>query len=542
MSRGLETLGETVMRRALAAGLWAGILLVLASTSVAIAQTPPPVDADILLRGGQVLDGTGSPAVAADVAIIGDRIVAVGQLTPGKIGETIDCTGLIVAPGFIDLHNHSDESIVADETRTAENYIRQGCTTLVTGNCGGGAVDVAKYLAEIDAHGAGTNIAHLIPHGSTRALVLGRRQVDPTPEELAKLQELVDKGMREGAWGIATGLIYIPGAYSKIDELAAMTEPVGRHGGFYASHIRSEDNALLEAVSEAIEIGRRANTPVHISHLKASGKPYWGMVRAAAKLIEDAQAAGQRVTADQYPYTASSTSLEAMLLPDWAREGGREATMARLADPAQLEKIRPALQIALDERPHVRIVSYKPKPEYTGKAIHEIAAAEDRPQIEVAIELLRDGSPAAINFGMTEEDVRFVMQRPWVATASDGSVKEPSGDMVHPRSFGTFPRKIGYYAVKEKVLPLEQAVRSASGLPADVLGFVDRGYLKPGQFADVVVFDPNTIADAATFDQPFEAPQGIPWVFVNGKAAVKNGEPTKSLSGRALRHASKLPQ
>lgn len=542
MSWGLETLGETVMRRALAAGLWAGILLVLASTRVAIAQTPPPVDADILLRGGQILDGTGSPAVAADVAIIGDRIVAVGQLTPGKIGETIDCTGLIIAPGFIDLHNHSDESIVADETRTAENYIRQGCTTLVTGNCGGGAVDVAKYLAEIDAHGAGTNIAHLIPHGSTRALVLGRRQVDPTPEELAKLQELVDKGMREGAWGIATGLIYIPGAYSKIDELAAMTEPVGRHGGFYASHIRSEDNALLEAVSEAIEIGRRANTPVHISHLKASGKPYWGMVRAAAKLVEDAQATGQRVTADQYPYTASSTSLEAMLLPDWAREGGREATMARLADPAQLEKIRPALQVALDERPHVRIVSYKPKPEYTGKAIHEIAAAEDRPQIEVAIELLRDGSPAAINFGMTEEDVRFVMQRPWVATASDGSVKEPSGDMVHPRSFGTFPRKLGYYAVKEKVLPLEQAVRSASGLPADVLGFVDRGYLKPGQFADVVIFDPNTIADAATFDQPFEAPLGIPWVFVNGKAAVKNGEPTKSLSGRALRHASKLPR
>jgi N-acyl-D-aspartate/D-glutamate deacylase len=339
---------------------------------------------------------------------------------------------------------------------------------------------------------------------------------------------------------MATGLIYIPGAYSKIDELAAMTEVVGRHGGIYASHIRSEDSALLDAVSEAIEIGRRANTPVHISHFKASGKPYWGMVRASAKLVEDAQAAGQRVTADQYPYTASSTSLEAMLLPDWAREGGREATMARLADPAQLEKIRPALQTALDERPHVRIVSYKPKPEYTGKAIHEIAAAENRPQIEVAIELLRDGSPAAINFGMTEEDVRFVMQRPWVATASDGSVKAPSGDMVHPRSFGTFPRKIGLYAVREKVLPLEQAVRSATGLPADILGLTDRGYLRPGQYADVVAFNPQEIIDGATFDQPFQPPLGIPLVIVNGVAAVKNGEPTKSLSGRALRHASKL--
>lgn len=540
MSRQADSRDKLEFRSVRSIGCWiaaAALSITIGAVRVQ-AQSPAAVDADILLRGGQILDGTGSPARPGDVAIVGDKIVAVGEIVPGKIGETIDCTGLIVAPGFIDLHNHSDESIVADGTRTAENYIRQGCTTLVTGNCGGGAVDVEKYLADIDAHGAGTNIAHLIPHGSTRALVLERRQVDPTPEELAKMQELVDRGMRAGAWGMATGLIYIPGAYSKIDELAAMTEVVGRHGGIYASHIRSEDSALLDAVSEAIEIGRRANTPVHISHFKASGKPYWGMVRASAKLVEDAQAAGQKVTADQYPYTASSTSLEAMLLPDWAREGGREATMARLADPAQLEKIRPDLQTALDERPHVRIVSYKPKPQYTGKAIHEIAAAENRPQIEVAIELLRDGSPAAINFGMSEEDVRFVMQRPWVATASDGSVKEASGDMVHPRSFGTFPRKIGLYAVREKVLPLEQAVRSASGLPADILGLNDRGYLKPGQFADVVAFKPQEIIDGATFEQPFQPPLGIPLVIVNGVAAVKNGEPTKSLTGRALRHAS----
>ena len=484
------------------------------------------------------MDGTGSPAQHGDVAIVGDRIVAVGQFTPGTIGETIDCTGLIVAPGFIDLHNHSDEAIVTDATRTAENYIRQGCTTLVTGNCGGGAVDVEKYLADIEQHGAGTNIAHLIPHGSTRTLVLGRRQVDPTPEELAKLQELVDRGMQAGAWGMATGLIYIPGAYAKIDELAALTQVVGRHGGIYASHIRSEDSALLDAVTEAIEIGRRAQTPVHISHFKASGKPYWGMVRASAKLVEDARAAGQTVTADQYPYTASSTSLEAMLLPDWAREGGRAATAERLADPAALERIKPAVQQSLDERPHVRIVSYKPKPAYTGRAIHEIAAEENRPQLDVALEVMREGSPAAINFGMTEEDVRFVMQRDWVATASDGSVKAPSGEMVHPRSFGTFPRKIGHYAVREQVLPLEQAVRSATGLPAEILGLTDRGTLRPGQFADVAIFDPQKIVDGATFEKPFESPAGIPWVIVNGKVAVKNGEPTKSLSGRALRHAS----
>jgi N-acyl-D-aspartate/D-glutamate deacylase len=229
-----------------------------------------------------------------------------------------------------------------------------------------------------------------------------------------------------------------------------------------------------------------------------------------------------------------------MLLPDWAREGGRDETAKRLADPATLEKIRPTIQKSLDERPHIRIVSYKPKPEYAGKALHEIAAAEGRPLIDVAIEVLRDGSPSAINFGMTEEDVRFVMQHPWVATASDGSVKLASGDMVHPRSFGTFPRKIGLYAVREKVLPLEEAVRSATGLPAGILRLPERGYLKPGYFADVTVFDPANIIDGATFEKPFEPPAGIPWVIVNGVVAIDNGAPTKSLSGRALRHESKL--
>jgi N-acyl-D-aspartate/D-glutamate deacylase len=227
-----------------------------------------------------------------------------------------------------------------------------------------------------------------------------------------------------------------------------------------------------------------------------------------------------------------------MLLPEWAREGGREETAKRLSDPEQLARLRPAIQTAIDERPHVRIVAYKPKPAYTGRALHEIAAEENRPIIDVAIEVIRDGSPAAINFGMTEEDVRFVMQQPWIATASDGSVKLASGDMVHPRSFGTFPRKIGLYAIQEKVLPLEAAVRSATGLPADILRLPERGYLRAGYFADVVVFDPATIRDAATFDKPFEPPVGIPWVLVNGQIAVNNGQPTGTLSGRALRHQS----
>lgn len=510
----------------------------LAIGCIAQAGWAQTIDADILLVGGQVVDGSGGPAVRGDVAIRGDRIVAVGDFQPGRVGRTIDCTGLIVAPGFIDLHNHSDsdESILAPQNRAAGNYIAQGCTTLVTGNCGGGKLPVGKYLAALEADGVGANVAHLIPHGEVRSAVLGRRQADPTAVQLDEMRRLVAQAMEEGAWGMSTGLIYVPSSYGKLEELAALAAVVAENGGIYASHIRSEESGLLDAVEEALEIGRRGGCPVHISHLKVTGKPYWGNVRAAMKLVEQAQAAGQTVTADQYPYIASSTSLAAMLLPDWAREGSQGDVSARLADPEQLERVRPFVEQALLERPHIRLVAYKPKPQYAGRALHEIAAEEGRKIIDVAIEVIREDSPAAINFGMDEADVRFVMQAPWVATASDGSVKEPSGAMVHPRSFGTFPRKIGLYAIREKVLPLEQAVRSSSGLPADILGMSDRGYVRAGQFADIVAFDPAKIIDGATFEKPFEPPSGIRWVFVNGVAAVAEGKGTGSLSGRALRH------
>jgi N-acyl-D-aspartate/D-glutamate deacylase len=498
------------------------------------------VDADILLKGGQILDGGGSPAVRGDVAIRGDRIVAVGEFEAGRIGKTIDCTGLVVTPGYIDLHNHSDsdDSILAKKNRAAANYIQQGCTTLVTGNCGGGKGNVAEFLADIDEHGAGANIAHLIPHGSVRAEVLGTRMKDPTPEDLDKMRALVDRGMREGAWGMSTGLIYVPSSYGKLDELAALAAVCAEHGGFYASHMRSEESGLLDAVEEILEIGRRGKCHVHVSHFKVTGKPYWGNVRAAARMIEAAQLDGQKVTADQYPYIASSTSLSAMLLPDWAREGGAKETIARMNDAEQLAKLRPYIETALEERPKICLVSYDANPKYAGRPLNEIAAEEGRSTTELAVEILQKESPSAVNFGMTEEDVRFVMQLPWVATSTDGSVKEASGAMVHPRSFGTFPRKIGLYAVREQVLPLESAVRSSSGFPADVLGLPERGYLREGYFADVVAFSPERIIDGATFDKPFEPPQGIEWVIVNGKPAVAEGKLTGELAGRALRHKS----
>lgn len=515
------------------------ICLVLLFTITSRLLALEPVDADILLRGGTIVDGSGSPGTKGDLAIRGDRIVAVGDFTTGKIGREIDCTDLTVAPGFIDLHNHSDGSVVRKKTRTVVNYITQGCTTIVTGNCGGGAEDVARYLDNIDKNGAGTNVAHLIPHGALRARVLGQTRVKPSEEQLAKMQERVADGMKAGAWGMATGLIYVPGTYAETDELVALSEVVAEHGGIYASHIRNEGGRLLEAIDEILVIGRRATVPVHVSHFKVVGKPYWGTVRVAAKKLEEARAAGLKVTADQYPYIATSTSLSAMVLGGWAREGGREETAKRVKDPELLPRIRTEIEESLRVKPAIRPVAYKPKPEYAGRSLSQIAASENRTAVDVALEIIANGDASAVNFGIAEEDVRYVMQLPWVATASDGSSKLPGPNKVHPRSFGTFPRKIGFYSLNEQVLPMEQAIRSSSGLPADILGLPERGYLRPGYFADVVVFDPNEFIDRATFEQPDLYSSGLNWVFVNGVPAVEEGNATGALAGRALRHASK---
>jgi N-acyl-D-amino-acid deacylase len=493
------------------------------------------VSGDLLLRGGTFLDGTGGKAVPGDLAIAGDRIVAVGKFAQGKFGRVIDCAGLVVAPGFIDLHNHSDEPILQPVTRAAINYLTQGCTTLVTGNCGSGHADVAGFLARLDKQGAGTNVAHLVPHGSVRASVMGRGKRAPAADELQKMSNLVDEGMKQGAWGMSTGLIYVPGVFADTDELVTLAKVVAAHGGICASHIRNESETLLEAIEEALTIGRRAGLPVHISHFKASGRPHWGSIRLAAKRIEEARAAGLRVTADQYPYVASSTGLSSTVLPAWVVEGGEKEMLARLEDEKQLPKIRDAIMEKLKVADRLQIAAYKPKPEWTGKLLSDIARAEGREAVDVAIEILRHGGSPIVNFSMSEEDVRFAMRLPWVATASDGAVKVDDGTRPHPRSYGTFTRKLGVYAMAENVVTLEQAVRSSSGLPADILGLKDRGYLRAGHYADIVVFDPASLRDRATFEEPFRHSTGIRHVFVNGEAAMSEGKPTKKLAGRALR-------
>jgi N-acyl-D-amino-acid deacylase len=345
----------------------------------------------------------------------------------------------------------------------------------------------------------------------------------------------VDAGMQEGAWGISTGLQYVPGAYADTAELIAVASVAARHGGIYASHIRDEGDELLEAIEEVLQIAREAGLPCHVSHLKASKRPNWGKIRAAARLIEDARQSGLRITADQYPYDASSTSIMAMLLPDEEREGGEAAAAERLKDPPEAARVRPIIAEAIEARGPLMIASYSKKSQWIGKTIHEVAKVEGREPADIALELFRDPKAAGVNFGMDEADVRFAMTLPWVATASDGSSKIDDGTRPHPRSYGTFPRKIGRYAIREKVMPLPAAVRSASGLPADILGMKDRGYVREHLVADLVVFDPQQLDDRATYERPFETSVGIHWVLVNGKVAIADGVPQDILAGRPLR-------
>jgi N-acyl-D-amino-acid deacylase len=533
-------IGRRRVRQAVC-GCMLGLWLVTGWSESIQAENEAAVDVDVLLHGGTIVDGTGRPQQVGHIGLKGERIVGVGEFPLGTVGRTIDCTGLLVAPGFIDLHTHSDDQVVSRLLRASINYVIQGCTTQVTGNCGSGPVDVAKYYAAIDQGGAGTNVAHLIPQGSLREAVVGNVDRPATPDELQSMVERVQQGMQDGAWGLSTGLIYVPSVYATTEELVALCRPVAQSRGIYASHIRGEGSELLAAVTEALSIGRDAGLPVHVSHFKASGIPNWGSLRLAADLIERARQNGQAATADQYPYTASSTSLEATVIPTWARSGGSAELLRRLDDPTDGPRLKEQIQQELQEKRDgaaIYLARCRYQPQWIGKNLVEIASATGQTPMEVTLQIVRHGGAAIVHFSMSEDDVRMAMSLPWVATASDGRAYLPGGDRPHPRSYGTFARKIGYYALQEQVLPVEQAIRSASGLPAEILGLQDRGLLQPGMYADVVVLDPKTYRDQATFDDPHRYATGCEYVFVNGQPAVHQGQPTGALAGRALRHAA----
>jgi N-acyl-D-aspartate/D-glutamate deacylase len=496
-----------------------------------------------LIKGGLVFDGSAHPAQVMDVLIRGDRIAAMGAGIAAPVGaKVVNASGLIVAPGFIDLHTHSDTEIVAAQTRDNLNYLKQGVTTIVTGNCGLGQIEVVSFLDTVAKQGAGSNVCHLIPHNALRQKVMGNVNRPPSPAELKTMQDLIDEAMRAGAWGLATGLFYTPGAYADLTELVELSKVVARHGGIYASHIRDESGGLLASVNEAIEVGRQAKLPVHISHFKAAGRPHWGTAAAAVALVQQARAAGQAVTADQYPYIAASTSLSATLIPPKFREGTSAEMLARLDDPERGPAMRQAMAELIKlsrDGADIRIARFKPNPAWQGKDLATIARETGKSTLDLAIEIERGGGAQIVHFSMSEPDLRIIMTQPFVATASDGSGKVPDDTVPHPRNYGTFPRKIGTYAIEEKWLPIEQAIHSATGLPADILRLPERGYLKVGHFADVVVFDPKTFRDRSTFDKPHQYATGVKYLWVNGTPVLADEKPTGALPGRALRHPSR---
>ena len=498
------------------------------------------VDTDIIISGGLVHDGSGTPAKRGDIGIKGDRIVAIGEFKSIGNPRRLDAAGMVVSPGFIDLHTHSDYPLQNKPTNANLNYLLQGVTTVVTGNCGSGPVDTANFYAQLKRAGISTNVAHQVPHNDVRRVVMGNVNREPTAEEISKMEALVDRAMRDGAWGLSTGLIYNPGTYSKTPELIALARIASHQGGFYASHIRDEGAGVMAAVEEAITIGSEAKLPVHISHIKVTGRSQWGKAGDVAMRIAAARKEGKKITADQYPYTASSTSLTATVIPARFREGERAELVRRLTDSGTGPLIREAISQAMgrkDAGADIRIARYAPKPSWSSKSIAEIANITGKSPVDVVVEIERNGGAQIINFGMNEEDMKLFMRLDFVATASDGGAMVPDTlTSPHPRSYGTFARKISFFANQEKVISLEQAIRSCTGLPADILGVKDRGYLKLGHKADVVVFDPSRYRDLATYDKPHQYAQGTVYVLVNGIVAVENGKANGKLPGRPLVH------
>ena len=501
---------------------------------ISIASLALGQDLDIIIRNGSVLDGTGSAAVKTDVGIAGDRIAFVGDSAGKKARREIDASGLVVTPGFIDPHTHTREDLSDPRRSRNDNYLMQGVTTVVTGNDGDSPIDIAGTLEKWRRQGIGTNAALLIGQGSVRREVMGMSDAAPTAEQMNRMKEIVDRAMQEGAIGMSTGLYYAPGSFSSTEEVIALAKIAAAQGGYYDSHMRDESSytiGLLGSIRETIRIGKEAGIPVHISHIKALGKDVWGQSPEAIKIIRAAQADGVRVTADQYPYTASGSSVSAALVPRWAEAGGSGALLKRIDDPETRPRLIAEMTENLERRGGAEslLMTSARDSQIVGKTLAKIAAERKESPIDAALEIIKSGGSAVASFNMQESDIRNFMKEEWVMTGSDGSAG-------HPRKYGTFPRKLRKYVFDEQVIDLPFAIRSSTWLTAQTIGLKDRGQLKAGYFADVVVFDPKTISDRATYEKPELLSTGVRDVIVNGKIAVEEGAVTKALAGRALTH------
>ena len=485
---------------------------------------------DLLIRGGTVYPGSESPFVG-DVAVLRDRVFSVGPNLKVRARRVVDATGMIVAPGFIDPHTHVEAQLAARNARTrlVPGFLMQGVTTAVIGNDGGGSYEMARVLGR---KRVGINYAAHVGFGAVREALIGEADRAPTGSELARMKALVARAMCDGAIGFSTGLFYAPQSFAKTEEVAALAAEAGKRGGFYDSHIRDESSygiGLAAAIDEAITIGRLAGIPVNISHIKALGVDVHGQAPAIIARIEAARGAGQRVTADQYPWSASGTTIAAALVPGWAQDGGRAAMLRRFDDPALRDRLSADMAENLRKRggPGSLLITGG---EFRGRRLDAIAVAQSKDTVSAAILVIRKGDPPVASFNQTEADIEAFVRRPWVMTGSDAS---PG----HPRRYGSFARKYARYVLDSRTIGLREFIERSTALTADTLGLRDRGRLKQGALADIVVFDPTRYAERATFEQPERLAEGVQTVVVNGVLAVDRGRLTGRAAGRALMKA-----
>ncbi|HTL09161.1 MAG TPA: D-aminoacylase [Chitinophagaceae bacterium] len=504
------------------------------------------VNYDLVIKNGKIIDGTGNSWFYADIAVKDGKIAAVQKNLSGSAAKILDAKGLVVAPGFIDVHGHVEGSIF--EKPTADNYIYDGVTTVITGNCGGSAEELKDFFRRIDSARVSINIASLVGHNTVRRLVMGEANRLASAAEQQQMEALVKKAMQQGAVGLSTGLIYLPGMYATTAEVIGLAKVAAGYNGVYASHIRNEENQVVEAINEAIDIGKAANIPVEISHFKVSGKSNWGRSKETLAIVEQARKDGYDVTIDQYPYTASSTNL-GVRLPDWALGGGTDSLKARIADPVVRQKIISGMLEQLKKYKYKNysyaVVAYHAADTtLNGKSITEIntlkgRAANAKEEAETILDLMLAGGAQMVYHGMDEADVRYFLQYPFNMVGADAGVATGKG-MPHPRGYGSNARVLGRYVREAQLITLEEAIRRMTSLPAQKFQLKDRGLLKEGMAADIVVFDAATVIDLSTYEQPHQFSKGFSYVLVNGQLVIANEKHTGQRSGQVLYGPAKL--
>ena len=531
----------TAFLASLGAGLATAAVLTNSLTAQTSTGAQAPAAYDLLIRNGRVLDGDGTPWFAADIGVRGDRIVAVGNLHDARGTREIDASGLYVAPGFIDTHTHTGPGLATEKLGAAEPQLAEGITSVFVNPDGEGQLDLAAQRAALQKAGIAVNVGQFVPHGPVREAVLGKEDRHPTAAELDRMRALVRTGMQEGAWGLSSGPFYFPQSFADTQEFVEMAKVAAAFGGVYQSHIRDESDytvGVIAGVEEVITVAREARLPSIVTHIKALGPSVWGFSTAIATRIERARAEGLEVWADHYPYTAGATNLQAALLPRWAQAGGDAELRRRLADPATRAKIRAEMAENLVRRAGAARLQFRrvvQDPSVEGRTLEAVAAERKVDPLDVALAIFEKGNASVVSFAMDEDDVRTFLREPWVMTASDGDLVPFGQGVPHPRSYGTFSRKIQRYVVEEPVISLEQAIRSMTSLPARVFRIPDRGELRPGAVADIVVFDLAKVRERATYAQPHQLSEGMVHVIVNGRPAITNGAFTGERAGRVLR-------